>query len=125
MAPAQSNTAKVSWCISTRASSSWPSVTRVSGIRGGSRAPAGHPAGWPDDPLVHADVVACHAGGGEAVLELFPAAQTIELEYARQRSHRLVHRVHDRPGDPRSEELLDRAATEGEDRGPTGHRLDH
>src|SRR5262245_42312643 len=127
MAPARSNTAKVSWCISTRARSSWPSVTRVSAMRGGSCAPAGRR----DTParihqaFVDPDVVSRHATCREASLELLPASRAVEREDGGQRLHRLVDRIHDRTGHPRLEDLLHRAATEGEHGSSTGDGLDH
>src|SRR5215813_8397021 len=127
MAPARSNTAKVSWCISTRARSSWPSVTRVSAMRGGSRAPAGR-GGTPalvHQPFVDPDIISRHPTYGEASLELFAATCAVEREHGRQRCHRLVDRVHHRPGDAGLEDLLDRTPAEGEHGGPAGHGLDH
>src|SRR5215469_5516162 len=127
MAPARSNTAKVSWCISTRARSSWPSVTRVSAMRGGSCAPAGRR----DTParihqaFVDPDVVSRHATCRKASLELLPASRAIEREDGGQCCHRFVDRVHDCPGHPRPEHLLDRASPKGNHGGSTGHGLDH
>src|SRR5512144_1179710 len=106
MAPARSNTANVSWCMSTRASSSCPSVTRVSAMRGCSGGPPGpgHEPGGADDPLIDPDVVARHPAGRVPALELLAAPAAIEPEHGRQRLDRLLHRVDDRAAHPRPED---------------------
>src|SRR5512135_1225211 len=127
MAPARSKTAKVSWCISTRASSSCPSVTRVSAMRRSSRTPSGvaEAPGRGDRPLVDPDVIARHPRHGEPPLELSPARRPVERQDGGQHRHRLVHRADDRPGQSLPEHLLHRTPPEGEHRSSAGHCLDH
>src|SRR5262249_41269018 len=127
MAPARSKTANVSWCISTRARSSCPSVTRVSAKRTRSRAPPSLlvPPVGADGTLVHTDVVPRHAAHREALLELLPAPRPIGRQHRGQRRDRLVHRVDDGSGDSGTDHLRDPAPAKGQDGGATGERLDH
>src|SRR5262249_12419618 len=105
MAPARSNTANVSWCMRTRARSSWPSETRFSGsaMGGESRPPAGvvDLAVRAHEPLVYLEVLLRHAGHRESPLEFLAAGPPIEPGDGTEHTDGLVDRGDDRPGDSR------------------------